>query len=272
MEPTGRISGRPPHVSTTAGLRGRGTVAEGPDFSAGAEDYASFRPGYPAALFAWLAGTTTRLDAAWDAATGSGQAAWGLAHHFDRVIATDVSARQLRFARPHPRIDYRVARAEASGLADESVDLVVAAAAIHWFDLDRFYAEVRRVLRPGGVLAAWTYHVAHVDPPLDRVLWPFYRDVVGRHFARGARLVDARYAGIELPGERLRAPSFHVSASWSAREVLGFVRTWSGVRSYMASEGRDPVSDLTAPIEAALGGADRVREVRWPLYLRAARL
>jgi len=243
-----------------------------PDFSSVSEAYASSRPGYPRELFEWLAFTVTTRGTAWDAATGSGQAARGLADHFDRVIATDVSGNQVRFARRHPRIEYRVAPAEASGLPPGSVDLVAVAAAIHWFDLPRFHGEARRVLRRGGVVAAWTYHVAHVEAPLDEVLWPFYRDVVASYFAPGARLVDDRYRGIVLPGEPLTAPSFRVSVRWRARDVLRFVRTWSGVQSFIEATGRDPVADLEGAVEKAMGGGERVREIRWPLYLLAARL
>ena len=146
--------------------------SEVPDFSGVSAEYAAARPLYPSELFDWLASCVNRRESAWDTATGSGQAAIGLAPHFARVIATDVSAGQLRHAKQHPRIEYRVAPAEESGLAAESIDLAVAAAAIHWFDLDRFYAEVGRVVRRGGVLAAWTYHVADVSPPLDGILGP----------------------------------------------------------------------------------------------------
>jgi SAM-dependent methyltransferase len=249
-----------------------GSVGDAPDFSNVAKEYASSRPEYPAELFEWLATTVARRDIAWDTATGSGQAAVGLAKHFDHVIATDVSAAQLHHARQHAQIRYHVARAEASGLSEDSVDLVVAAAAIHWFDLPRFYEEVRRVIRPGGVLAAWTYHVAHVSPPLDEILWPFYRDVVSDYFAGGARLVDARYAGLELPGRGIAAPSFQASVLWTPSQVLSFIRTWSGVQAYMSATNQDPLTKLVVPIESALGGADAVREVNWPLYLRAARL
>ena len=245
---------------------------EVPDYSQVSEEYAASRPSYPPELFEWLAAAVPRRGTAWDTATGNGQAAWGLAAHFEHVIATDISASQLRFARRHPRIEYRVAPAETSGLAAASVDLVVAAAAIHWFDLPRFYDEVRRVTQRGSVVAAWTYHVAHVEAPLDKVLWPFYRDVVAAHFAKGARLVDDRYAGILLPGGPLSVPSFRISVKWTAQDVLRFVRTWSGVQSYMAVSKRDPVEDLVDPVEDALGGRDRVRELRWPVYLRAARL
>jgi SAM-dependent methyltransferase len=211
-------------------------------------------------------------DLAWDAATGSGQAAVGLAAHFARVIATDRSEAQLRHARPHPGVEYRVAMAEDSLLAANSLDLVVSAAALHWFDLPRFYAEVRRVARAGGVLAAWTYHVAHVEPPFDQVLWPFYRDVVGPYFTSGARLVDDRYQAIELPGDVLETPAFMVSVEWTAAEILDFVRTWSGVQSYIDATGQDPVARLAPPLERLCGARDAARELRWPLYLKASRL
>ena len=247
-------------------------MVEVPDFSEFAEEYAASRPAYPSVLFEWLAGSVTRHDEAWDVAAGNGQAALGLATHFTRVIATDLSASQIENATRHPRIEYRVAPAEQSGLTPDSIDLVAVAAAIHWFDLPRFYAEVRRVMRDGGVLAAWTYHVAHVAPPLDTILWPFYRDVVGSYFAPGARLVDSRYEDLVLPGEPLQPPSFTLSVRWTADQVLRFVRTWSGVHSYQAVTGKDPVLEMEGAVQKALGGGDRPAVLQWPLYIRAARL
>lgn len=244
-----------------------------PDFSLVAKDYAAGRPGYPEDLFDWLATTVAPArDIAWDAATGSGQAAWGLAHRFDRVIATDISAEQLRHARQHPRIDYRVARSEASGLPDASVDLAVSAAAAHWFDLPRYYDELRRVVRPGGVAVAWTYHVAHVDPPLDTILWRFYKDVLGPYYPPNVRLVDDRFAGIQLPGRELTAPALHATVRWSARQVAQFAASWSSVPGYIAATGADPIPELEAAVAAAFGGPDVVRELHFPLYIRAARL
>src|SRR5262249_45945056 len=196
----------------------------------------------------------------------------GLAKYFTRVVATDLSSGQLSHARRHSRIEYRVAPAEESRLAPDSMDLVAAAAAIHWFDLPRFYEEVRRVIRTGGGLAAWTYHVAHVGPPLDRILGAFYQEVVGPHFAAGARMVDARYEGLALPGEPLKAPSFDVSVRWNADQALRFIRTWSGVQSYMVVAKKDPVVEIEGAVREALGGGDSAVELRWPLYIRAARL
>jgi SAM-dependent methyltransferase len=246
-------------------------MVEPPDFSGVAAEYAASRPRYPPELFEWLASSVTERRAAWDAATGNGQAALGLATHLTRVVATDVSAGQLGQALRHPRIEYRLGPVEESGLDSDSIDLVAAAAAVHWFDLPRFYEEVRRVLRPGGVLAAWTYHVAYVGPPLEPVLRPFYEEVVGPYFAPGARMVDARYEGISLPGEPLAPPPFRVSVRWNADRWLRFVRTWSGVQSYLAAVGKDPVLEIEGAVRKALGGGDAPVELSWPLYIRAAR-
>ncbi len=246
-------------------------MPDAPDFSPLAGAYAVHRPGYPAELFEWLASVCARHDLAWDTATGNGQAAFGLAERFRRVVATDVSEAQIAHARPHPRIEYRVGSAEDSGLGERSVDLVAAAAAVHWFDLPKFRDEIRRVLRPGGVAAIWTYHAADVEPPFDAVLGPFYRDVVAPHFAGGARLVDDRYRGIELPGEEIAVPEFFATARWTAAEIVAYVRTWSGVRAYREATGEDPVAALAPAIERACGRADAVHRVTWPLYVRVWR-
>ena len=80
---------------------------------------------------------------------------WGWPEHFEKVIATDASAQQIESAEPAKRISYRVAPAEASGIDPASVDLILVAQALHWFDLDRFFTEAKRVLkderRAGGL-------------------------------------------------------------------------------------------------------------------------
>jgi len=247
-------------------------MSDAPDFSPLAGAYAVARPGYPDALFRWLASVTAKHELAWDPATGSGQAALGLAGYFERVVASDISEAQIAHATAHPRIEYRVAPAEASGLPDASVDLVAVAAAVHWFDLDRFGAEVRRVTRPGGVAAIWTYHVGHVEPPFDDVFARFVRDVVRPYFGSGAQLVDDRYRDVVLPGEELAAPAFRMEVDWTAAQALAFVRTWSAVRAYEQATGEDPVASLTPELQRVWGGADTVQRVTWPLYLRAWRL
>jgi len=243
-----------------------------PDFSPLAERYARARPDYPRELFAHLANLVGRRDLAWDAATGSGQAAAGLAGHFDRVIATDVSAEQIRHAYPHPKVEYKVAPSESSGLPGGCVDVVTVAAAVHWFDVAAFSAEVERVTRPGGILAVWTYHIGIMEPPFDRIFDTFYRDVLKPHFAEGARLVDELYETLILPGEPLPAPKLHVSAEWRHAQLLDFIHSWSGAVKYQEAHGFDPVDVIAEELDAIWGGRDEIRSLKWPLFARISRL
>lgn len=236
------------------------------------ELYARSRPRYPDELFDHLASLVRRRSLAWDCATGSGQAALSLASRFERVEATDISEEQLRHAASDPRVRYRVAPAHQSGLETSSVDLVTVAAAIHWFDLETFYAEARRVLRPGGVLAAWTYHVCYVEPPFDEVFLDFYRDVVGPYFPAGASLVDRRYETLELPGTPLPAPRLAASVEWSLDRLRAFVMSWTGTLKFTEEHGESPVEALMAEVSPIWGDPAATRTLRWPLYVRVARL
>jgi SAM-dependent methyltransferase len=243
-----------------------------PDFSPLAERYAVGRPTYPLRLYEWLAGLVERREAAWDCATGSGQAARDLVAHFGRVFATDASADQLRFAPAHPRIELRVAPAEASGLETASVDLVTVAAAAHWFDLPAFGAEARRVARPGGVLAVWTYHAGIAEPPAGELLGPFYWELLQPYFAPGARLADERYETLELPGEPIPAPRFTMTARWRRDRFVAYLESWSGVAAYRRARGEDPVALVRDEIDRLWEGPEREIEMRWPLFVRAQRL
>lgn len=244
-------------------------------FSGHAADYAAFRPRYPAELFQWAAGLPAARGLAWDCATGNGQAAVALAEHFPRVVATDASAAQIAHAEPHPRVEYRVALAEAgeaSGLPDAAVDLVTVAQALHWFDFDRFYAEVRRVLAPGGALAVWSYDLARVAPAVDALIDRLARDVVGPWWPPERRWVDERYRTLPFPFAEVAAPPCHLEERWDLPRLLAYLRTWSSVTRLRAATGRDAVAEAEGELAAAWGDPARPREIRWPLSVRAGRL
>jgi len=244
-----------------------------PDFSPLAAAYVRGRPTYPAALYEWLAGQVERHELAWDCATGNGQAAVDLAVHFERVVATDISAEQIAYGLPHPRVEYRQAPAEASELEPSSVDLVTVAAAAHWFDLAAFGREVRRVTRPGGVLAVWSYHAGTAEAPVEELVRHFYWDIVQPCFAPGAKLVDEGYRTLELPGTPVEAPPFTVSAMWTRDDFLATFESWSGVANYRRVHGSDPVALVRADIDRVWGGhPEQAIEIRWPLMLRVQRL
>lgn len=241
-------------------------------FSGHAALYAEFRPHYPSAFFEYLASLAPARTQAWDCATGSGQAAIGLSECFENVIATDASARQLENATRKAKITYRLAPAEASGLEKSSVDLVVVAQALHWFDLARFFAEVKRVLRPGGVIAVSAYTLLRISPEIDRSINRFYAETTGPFWPPERRLVDRGYRDIDFPFTEISPPSFQMEERWTFDQLLGYLRTWSATQRFLRERGFDPVTELATELRPCWGEPNKARVVHWPLHLRIGRV
>ena len=240
-------------------------------FSTQSATYSSFRPGYPPALFDWLAGQCPRRELTWDCATGSGQAALVLAEYFDQVVATDASQAQLAHAKSKPNIRYRVASAEASGLPDHSTDLITVAQAAHWFDHARFHGEVRRVSRPGGLLAIWTYGLTCITPEVDQAVGLFYSQVVGPYWPPERAHVETGYRDLPFPFEEIATPQLNIEADWQLEQLLGYLSSWSASERYKAQQGNGPVKQWRQAFSDAWGDVER-RKVIWPLHIRAGRV
>lgn len=241
-------------------------------FSSVARAYAQARPHYPSGLFEWLATLSTGHALAWDCGAGSGQASVALARYFDRVAATDLSAAQIAQAAAHPAVTYHVAPAEASGLASGSVDLVTVAQALHWFDHVRFFAEVARVLAPGGAFAAWTYGTLSVeDEPVNRLIQAFYHETVGSYWPPERRYVEDGYRSIPFPFTPVEAPMFQMALDWTLPELLTYFRSWSATARYIRDRGEDPVVPLGEQLGLVWGDTEARHRVRWPLSVLAGR-
>ncbi len=287
-------------------------------FSHHAALYAMARPHYPPELFEYLAGLCGTRKLVWDVGTGNGQAAVGLAAHFERVIATDASAEQIRHAAPHLRVSYHVAAAEdpaliaaphdaerapaahaacgedlhdSDGLIPPAgVDLVTIAQALHWLDHDAFYANVRRALRPGGVIAAWCYTLPRVDERVDAVLDAFYHGVIGPYWEPRRRYIDERFETIPFPFTEMhpscdRLPLtmrsmvkgegagslFACRSEWNLAEYLAYIESWSAVQKYRRERGSDPLDLICDNLSRAWGDADSRRTAWSPIHLRVGR-
>ena len=241
-------------------------------FSGASHGYAQFRPGYPRELFEWIARQSPARRRVWDCGTGTGQAARGLAQFFDVVIATDASEAQLAEASPHPRVRYARTAAEAAGLATDSVDAVTVAQAVHWFDMPAFFREAGRVARPGGLVAVWTYGNPTIDPEIDAVVGPFYRDVVGPYWPPERRLIERLYADVHLPFEPVAAPDIPLRVPMTLESLSGYVDTWSAVQRYRAATGRDPMPGFIASLEKVWGDPAAARTTHWPTAVLAGRV
>jgi SAM-dependent methyltransferase len=240
-------------------------------FSAVAGSYATFRPKYPPELIRHLAELAPGRELAWDCGTGNGQAAVLLAEHFEHVQATDASGDQIAHAVPHARVTYRVALADDSGLAPRSTDLVTVAQAVHWFDLGRFYAEVRRVLVPGGLLGVWCYDRAQLDPDIGPLFDWFYSERVGRWWPAERGHVETGYRDLEFPFDEIDAGAWWIVAQLDRGQLLGYVGTWSAVKECRKHEGVDPLVQLEAALAERWPDPTSRREIRWPIAVRVGR-
>jgi SAM-dependent methyltransferase len=239
-------------------------------FSGHASQYATFRPTYPDELVDELARLAPARERAWDAATGNGQAALLLASRFSAVIATDASAQQLAHARAHPRVRYVRARSEDPALATASIDLVAVAQSLHWFDRPRFFDVTKRVLRPGGIVAAWCYTLARVDAAIDPIVDDFYERRVGRYWPPERVHVERLYRDFDFPFEELALAEPRMRAEFTRAQFLGYVATWSAVQRARQQEGVDPLEEFVRAL-APIWPADERRVVRWPVGLRVGR-
>ena len=238
-----------------------------------AGQYADFRPHYPSALFEWLSAQCQDHDLVWDCGAGSGQASVALAEYFQQVHATDASAGQIAQATAHPRVHYAVAAAESSGLASASADLVTIAQALHWFDLPLFYAEARRVLKPGGVIAAWSYGITTVEgEAVNAAIQHFYKAVIGPYWPAERHHVETGYREIEFPFDGIAIPDISMSAEWSLAQLLGYLRSWSASARYQTATGEDAVQALGQMLIPLWGQPENTRLISWPLAILAGRV
>lgn len=239
-------------------------------FSTIAQKYAAYRPHYPRALVDALAERSPR-GTAWDVGCGNGQLSVALAERFDRVVATDPSREQIQAATPHARVEYRATPAEDSGLDSQSVELVVAAQAAHWFVWDKFVAEVERVARPGALLALVSYGIFVVEgDSANEILAKYYWNDAGPYWPKEREHVENGYRDLALPWPAIAAPSIEMSVRWTRDEVLGYVSTWSATVKLVADRGEAPVRALAEKL-ATVWADGEARTIRWPLAIRLAR-
>jgi len=240
-------------------------------FSRQSAAYSRHRPGYPPELIEFVVASAPDRHLAIDCATGNGQAALQLAAHFAVVLAVDGSQPQIAQAPRHDRVCYTAATAESLPVISGQAALVAAAQAVHWFDFERFYTECRRVLRPRGVVAVWTYELFRADGALDAIVADFYANEVGDYWPPERRYVEHGYRTLPFPFVEERCPAFELVTEWSLDEVVGYLSSWSAVQRYKDARGQDPLPALRERLDAAWG-PDPVRRLRWPIHVRLGRI
>jgi len=237
-------------------------------FSGHSDQYAQSRPSYPDEIYAYFASIAPARSLAWDCGTGNGQAAIGLAKYFEQVYATDASTEQISHALRHEKVDYHVEPAEQVSLQTSSADLVTVAVAIHWFNFDEFYREVKRVLKPKGILAAWTYSLPEITPEIDRLVSQYYGEILNGYWPERIHYLEEQYKTIPFPFEEIMPPAFVMEINWNLIQFAGFLDSWSATQRYKAQTGRHPLDLIWPRLLEAWGDESGSHLIRWPLHFR----
>lgn len=238
-------------------------------FSQQSDIYKEFRPVYPPQMYTYMLSLCSNKDCAWDCGTGNAQVASVLAQHFTKVEATDISENQLQQAPTLQNVNYSLQRAESTNFPTNNFDLITVAQALHWFDFLPFYAEVKRVLKPGGVLAVWGYSLLQIEEKIDVLIQDFYKNTIGSYWDIERKHIDAAYETIPFPMEEVIVNNgFYIEEKWSRVQLEGYLNSWSSVQNYkLQHDGQNPVDKLMLEIEK-VWQTDESKLVKFPIFLK----
>ncbi|WP_148685842.1 class I SAM-dependent methyltransferase [Candidatus Nitrosocosmicus hydrocola] len=243
-------------------------------FSYTSREYSFSRPFYPVVLYKYLSDITLDNSIAWDCATGNGQAAIGLCKYFKKVIASDASGGQLDYQFNRGNIDYQMFPAENADLKDESIDLVTVAQAAHWFDLDKFYKEVKRVGKRNSILAIWSYGMHKIDDDIDKISARLNvdGDLLEKYWPKETSYVKEDYKTIPFPFKEIAAPKFEMTINWSLDELVSYMQTWSAVKRFSKDKNSNPLNLIIAELEKLWGKRDIQKTVKWDINIRVGKI
>ena len=239
-------------------------------FSSQSKDYATFRPTYPTELYQFIFQHVNEKKIAWDCATGNGQVAYYLSLHFEKVFATDISQKQLDHAVKEKNIFYSVSRGEKTSFPENEFDLITVAQALHWLDRDAFYAEAKRVGKPGALVAVWGYALLYIESTIDDMIIEFYNHTVGPYWDSARKLVEEEYRTISFPFEEIQAPAFSIQTQWTLSELSGYLSSWSSTQKYMKEKGSDPVPPFIKKLKKYW--TQTTMTVTFPIFTRIGKI
>jgi ubiquinone/menaquinone biosynthesis C-methylase UbiE len=238
-------------------------------FSKQAGEYSKYRPSYPEELFTYLSSLAKEHKRSWDCATGNGQAALGHVPFFDEIIATDASESQIKHAKHHSKIIYKVATAEDSGLETASIDLITVATAIHWINTDLFYPEAKRIMKREGVIAVWTYPDSNINEKIDHIIHAYLKDIIGMYWPKEIEKVWNFEESIDFPFEKIESPDFSINAAWTMKDYMNYLYTWSATQNYISETGENPLKLIYDDLLKAWGNERQT--VTWKLKMKVGR-
>lgn len=241
-------------------------------FSAHAEEYAKYRPLYPDELYQFLLRQVELKNAALDCGTGNGQSAAVLAEYFTTVEATDISQKQIDHALVKSNLHYHVCPAEQTPFADNQFDLITCATAIHWFQFDHFFSEMKRVGKDKAIFACWAYDLVRTDQPaLNQLIDEFYWKKIHNYWDPERLHVDAKYKTIPFPFEEIPNPGFTTKLDWNLKTLEGYLNTWSAVQHYIKKNQQNPVDEFMQRVSNKVDNDIKLK-MTFPIFMRIGRI
>ncbi|TAH18577.1 MAG: class I SAM-dependent methyltransferase [Cytophagales bacterium] len=241
------------------------------NFSTQSDNYAKYRPTYPPDFFAYLSAIVPEKQLAWDCGTGNGQVAYELAKLFTQVYATDISQSQIDNALQADNIHFSVEPAEKTNFGDQLFNLIVVAQAIHWFDFEQFYKEVRRTAKKDALFCVVGYGRLHVSEQIDCLITDFYENIIGKYWDKERIYIDENYRTIPFPFDEIPTPNFVNTQHWTLEHLIGYLSTWSAVKHFVKQNGYNPIDKLQAEIQK-IWDKETTKQINFPLLLRIGRI
>ena len=241
------------------------------NFSKQADSYQKFRPSYPSELFEFLSSLTSEHQLSWDCGTGNGQSANSLTNYYEKIFATDPSAQQIDNAKLHKQITYKAETAENTSLENKTVDLITVAQAVHWFEFDNFYSEVKRVLKQNGIIAVWAYGLPTINNSVDEIIKHFHDNIVGEFWQAQNRLIEKEYKTIPFPFEQISTPNFYIKKELTFFDILGLLKSWSATQKYIDKHHQNPIDLIENELLEIWGEKEIEKSATWKLILMVGR-
>ncbi|WP_313107899.1 class I SAM-dependent methyltransferase [Atlantibacter sp.] len=241
-------------------------------FERGGDNYARYRPDYPKELVDYLAGLAPHRDRALDVGCGNGQLTQRLADAFDTVVGVDPSASQIANVTPHPRIHYQCGPAETLPDNFAPFSLITVAQAVHWFKLEDFYREARRVAAPDAILALICYGIMEFEEPLNERFRQFYDHEIGAWWPPERRLVDEGYRTLDFPFDEIAPLPLQLETEWDFSAFCGYISTWSAVTKVREAGQEHLVERFFEEFQILWGDEAKIRKIVWPVAMRIGHL
>ncbi|KAH9507374.1 hypothetical protein Btru_057944 [Bulinus truncatus] len=240
-----------------------------------AKNYANYRPEYPKKVYDEIMSyhnevSTNGHQLAVDVCCGTGLSTLPLVPLFDEVVGVDVSEDLMEYVpKDIPNLKVLVCPAEKmTMIGSGTVDLVTIASGLHWTDIDKFLQEVKRILKPGGTFAAYTWQAERIE---NEAAFEFsvkffskYKDFMTSKFIMSYE----KYQTVKFPFQDLRRFEMEFPGEWTIEQYKGYLGSMHFVPMYNdANPGTDSLEELGNGLKAILNPkGDKNQDVRFKVH------